>query len=315
MPHRVLVVDDDQAIHSLVKESLSNWFTHCLHAYDGETAVRLATEQKPDAVLLDMNMPGLNGWEVCRQIRSNPASQNIPIIFLTSRSDAADKVKGLEMGAADYVTKPFDSDELRLRVRSALRSRDSLQIAEARAAIDKRSGLYNRGYLERRIDAEAAAASRWGKPLACFMATIDNWENVSSALGPYNRDHFIRIAAEGIVASLRKEDVTCQWDARTFAILAFVTDEPHAVELGARIQQAVVDAGHMCGLISVEPTVTVAVTISRFSSGAQLMTRTEETLLDARERAKGEISFGGELSELRMTGWTVNEAALPLKHG
>ena len=101
MAHRVLVVDDDQAIHALARESLSNWFTHCIAAYDGQTAVRFASEQKPDAILLDMNMPGLNGFEVCRQLKWNTQTQDIPVIFLTSRTDMADKIKGMGMGAVD----------------------------------------------------------------------------------------------------------------------------------------------------------------------------------------------------------------------
>lgn len=308
MAHRVLVVDDDQAIHALAKESLTNWFTHCIGAFDGETAVRTASEQKPDAILLDVNMPGVNGYEVCQQLKWNSQTENIPVIFLTSRGDVADRVKGMGMGAVDYISKPFDPDELRLRVRSALRLHDSLQLAESRMATDKRSGLFNRAYLEHRIEADASAAIRWKKPLACFLAAIEDWEGLSTSLGPFSRDQFVRISAEGIVASLRKEDVTCHWDDQTFAVLGFVTGKSAALELGERIQQAIADAGYMCGLAAVQPTVTIGAALLRFSSGKALLKKTVETLRDARSHAKGSILFGGELSDPRMSGWTPSHA-------
>ena len=302
MANRVLVVDDDQAIQSLTRESLSNWFTHCIAAFDGETGVRYANEQKPDAILLDLNMPGLNGFEVCRQLKWNADTQDIPVIFLSSRSDTADKVEGMGMGAVDYITKPFDPDDLRLRVRSALRSRETVQMAEARMATDKRSGLFNQAYFEHRIECDASAARRWGKPLACFLAAIEDWDELCSTLGNFSRDQFIRISAEGIVESLRKEDVTCHWDDHTFGVLAFVTGKSGAMELGTRIQQAIADAGYMCGLTTVHATVTVAVALSRFAAGSALLKKTAETLRDGRTHAKGTILFGAELSEPRLAG-------------
>jgi two-component system, cell cycle response regulator len=306
MPHRVLVVDDDHAIHALAKESLTSCYTHCLQAFDGETAVRFATEQKPDAILLDMNLPGLTGYEVCQQLKWNSETQDIPVIFLTSRTDITDKVKGMEMGAVDYITKPFDPHELRLRVNSALRSHDSLQMAELRAVTDKRTGLFNQAYLERRIESDAAAAARWDKPLACCLAIIEDWPILSETLGPGNCEHFFRMSAEGIATSLRKEDVACHWDDVGFGVLAFVTDKFHAVELGARIQQAIADAAYMSGLSDGEPVVTVGIAISRYSTGAALLKTTVDTLDDARKNARGQISFGAELMQLRETTWLTN---------
>ncbi len=306
MAHRVLVVDDDQAIHALAKESLSNWFTHCIGAYDGETGVKYASEQKPDAILLDMNMPGLNGYEVCRQLKWNRATQDIPVIFLTSRSDMADKLKGMGMGAVDYITKPFDPDELRVRVRSVLRSHEAVQLAEARMATDKRSGLFNRTYFEHRVETDASTARRWRKPLACFLAAVEDWQGMSAKLGPHSLDQFVRVSAEGIVASLRKEDVTCHWDEQTYAVLGFASDKGSAIELGNRIRLAISDAGYMCGLTTVQPAVTIGVALSKFSGGGALLKKTVETLADARQHVNGSILFGGELSEPRLADWAAS---------
>jgi two-component system, cell cycle response regulator len=303
MPHRVLVVDDDPAIHALAKESLTNWFTQCIGAFDGESGVRMASERKPDAILLDMNMLGLNGYEVCRQLKSNTVTQKIPIIFLTSRTACSDKVLGMEMGAADYITKPFDPDELRVRVRSALRSRDSLRMAETRIVTDQLTGLLNSAYLQRRIEADVSAARRSGKALACVLAAVEQWDQPFDSLGEAGRDEFIRTAADGIVASLRKEDVTCRWDDRTFAVLAFISDRPKAMELGRRIQRAIVDAGYMCGPTSMQAVVSVGISLARFSSGAPLLKEAENALQDARINAQGKIKFG---AELRVADWTTS---------
>ena len=115
---RVLVADDEPRYVRAIKVNLEASGYQVVTASDGETAVELAASQAPDLVILDIRMPGLDGYEACRRIRLFSA---VPIIMLTALAEAADKVKGLDVGADDYVTKPFSADELMARVRAALR--------------------------------------------------------------------------------------------------------------------------------------------------------------------------------------------------
>jgi DNA-binding response OmpR family regulator len=121
---RVLVVEDEQDIAILVKHTLErNGVAHVDLAASGDVAIRTATEEPPDLVILDLNLPIVSGDEVCRILRSRPRTAAIPIIMLTARTSESERVAGLDMGADDYVTKPFSLRELSARVRAVLRRR------------------------------------------------------------------------------------------------------------------------------------------------------------------------------------------------
>jgi len=125
--HTILVVDDEARIVKLVRDYLERAGFAVLSARDGETAVLLARREQPDLIILDLMLPGVDGLDVCRRLRQESA---VPIIMLTARVEEADRIVGLELGADDYVTKPFSPRELVARVRAALR-RASGQIGPA----------------------------------------------------------------------------------------------------------------------------------------------------------------------------------------
>lgn len=117
----ILIVEDDLDLAEMLNAYFRVQGYDILTAAWGEDAVRLTNEKSPDIVLLDIRLPDIDGYEVCRRIRTQRRTESIPIIFLTERRDRIDKLQGLELGVVDYITKPFDIQELRLRVRNALR--------------------------------------------------------------------------------------------------------------------------------------------------------------------------------------------------
>lgn len=119
MQRTVLIVDDEKAIVDILKFNLEKEQLLTLHAYNGSDALNLARERNPDLILLDVMLPGIDGFEVCRALRSE--GNNIPIIMLTAREDENDKVFGLDLGADDYITKPFSMKELMARVKANIR--------------------------------------------------------------------------------------------------------------------------------------------------------------------------------------------------
>lgn len=112
----ILVVDDSPVITEMVKDAFEDEGYRVETAGDGVEALRKALDSHPDLIIADISMPGMDGWELCSQIRSNPFTSFIPFIFLTSRTEAPDRIRGIQMGADDYLTKPFDMDELIARV-------------------------------------------------------------------------------------------------------------------------------------------------------------------------------------------------------
>lgn len=139
---KILVVDDEKKIVEIVKAYLEREGYEVSLAYDGKAALEVAKQQSPDLVILDLMLPQISGWDVCRSLRAN---SNIPIIMLTARDDVTDKIIGLELGADDYVTKPFDPKELISRVKAVLRrsvnvpaSQPVLKVADIAINLEKR---------------------------------------------------------------------------------------------------------------------------------------------------------------------------------
>ncbi|MEM9951258.1 MAG: response regulator transcription factor [Chloroflexota bacterium] len=118
MPEKILIIDDEEATVHLIAMLLEKRGFETIKAYRAEEGLRKAYRHQPDLVLLDIMMPDMDGWEICKRLRE---MSDVPIVFLTARSDVKDVVHGLEMGADDYITKPYDNDELVARVRAHLR--------------------------------------------------------------------------------------------------------------------------------------------------------------------------------------------------
>ena len=121
MATRVLIVEDEEALATLLEYNLGQEKFDVTLAADGEEGILKIEENPPDVVILDWMLPKVSGIEICRRIRSRPETRNIPIIMLTARSEEADRIRGLETGADDYLTKPFSTNELIARVRAVLR--------------------------------------------------------------------------------------------------------------------------------------------------------------------------------------------------
>ncbi len=144
---KILVVDDEKQIVDIVKAYLEREGYRVIVAYDGKAAIDFARRDRPDLIVLDLMLPEISGWDVCRTLRNN---SGVPIIMLTARDETTDKIVGLELGADDYVTKPFDPKELVSRVRAVLRryegrmkSKSIINLADLSIDVEKR--LVHRG--------------------------------------------------------------------------------------------------------------------------------------------------------------------------
>lgn len=118
--HKVLIIDDDETLLQLVEGVLGECDFETVLAEDGETGLEKAQEEKPNAILLDQNMPGINGNEVLQKLKQNPETKNIPILMLTGDNNISDVAKSLELGAQDYIVKPFNNENLITRVKNVL---------------------------------------------------------------------------------------------------------------------------------------------------------------------------------------------------
>ncbi|NLD06234.1 MAG: response regulator transcription factor [Synergistaceae bacterium] len=129
MVEKILIADDEENLVEFIGRALRKHGYKVISAYDGDNALFLMGEELPDLVILDLMMPLMDGWEVCRRAKSDPATRDIPVIMLTARSSTDDAVQGLDLGADDYMRKPFSLDELLARVRVLLRRKKDEEIS------------------------------------------------------------------------------------------------------------------------------------------------------------------------------------------
>ncbi len=238
-PTRVLVIDDTVSIHKLIVARLRPEGLEVTAELDGEAGLERAIADAPDLILLDIGLPKVDGFEVCRQLKEHRATRNIPIIFLTGEADTESKVRGLDLGAVDYVTKPFDEIELRARVRAALRTKRLQDMLEQQSFLDGLTGLWNRAYLDRRLEAELNVADRYGRPLSVVMADVDNFKPINDTHGHLFGDVVLQGIAESLSSSARRSDIVARYGGEEFGILLTDTNLKAAEFVSERLRASI----------------------------------------------------------------------------
>jgi diguanylate cyclase (GGDEF)-like protein len=238
-PNRVLVIDDSEPIHKLIVARLRPEGLEVTGEMDGERGIQRAIVEMPDLILLDVGLPDMDGFEVCRQLKEHPSTRDIPIIFLTGTTSTDSKVRGLDLGAVDYVTKPFDQVELRARVRAALRTKRLQDILEQQSFLDGLTGLWNRAYLDRRIESELNVARRYGRPLGLVLADIDNFKSLNDTHGHLFGDVVLQGVAEALRAHARRSDIVARYGGEEFAVLLTDTTLKAAVYVAERLRASI----------------------------------------------------------------------------
>ena len=239
MADKILIIDDSPEIHTLVKVRLGQENVVIHSAHDGVSGLAAARDWQPDLILLDVDMPGRDGFVVCAELKADAATMEVPIIFLTAYTSLEDKIRGLDLGATDYITKPFDAAELRARVRASLRTRRLVGLLSKKAMIDGLTGLWNRTYLDAQLNREHSAARRSGQPLSCVMADVDRFKLLNDTCGHGFGDEVLRIIAGIFNAHCRAEDVVCRYGGEEFTILLTNTTVEAAAILAERLRLAI----------------------------------------------------------------------------
>ena len=236
---KVLIIDDSPDAMAIAKARLAKEGLDIVAADGGRSGLDAARREKPDLVLLDLDMPDLSGFEVCRTLKADPDLCMIPVIFLSASGGPEDKVKGLDLGAVDYVTKPFDAFELRARVRAALRAKRFQDLLIEYAHIDPLTGLPNRRALMQRLAEEWERIRRHGGSLAFIMADIDHFKRVNDTHGHGVGDRVLQEVARAIAQECRAVDVPARHGGEEFAVLLPEETESAAVVLAERCRRRI----------------------------------------------------------------------------
>jgi two-component system, cell cycle response regulator len=242
---RILVADDSMVIRSVLRKQLQEQGHIVVEAVDGEDSLRVCREHPPDVILLDVEMPKIDGHGVLAELRAHDATAHIPVVFLTARTTTDDVVEGLRLGAHDYLRKPFEPAELLARVSAALRVKrlqDELRVRnielEAASRTDALTGLPNRRHLQDQLAASASAAARHGHAMAVLMVDVDHFKRVNDRLGHAGGDDVLRRVALCLANACRAEDVAGRWGGEEFLVVSPSTDAEGAAALGERIRSS-----------------------------------------------------------------------------
>lgn len=290
---RVLVVDDSFDIHRLLTARLKSEGVEVLSAYDGDSALRAISSTRPDLVLLDVDLGATSGFDICRHLKSQESTLDIPIIFLTAATDINAKVRGFELGAVDYVTKPFEPTELRARVRAALRTKTLLDLLASRAMVDGLTTLWNRRYFDERLAAELAASGRHGRPVGLVMLDLDHFKRLNDTRGHPFGDRVLQAVGATLSGAVRPSDVACRYGGEEFAIVLPETALSEAAVVAERVRARLNDLRFHERNEILQITASFGVASSAgdggVSSGPLLVDRADRALYLAKQRGRDRV--------------------------
>lgn len=233
----VLLIDDSQFVHRLLDARLRSESISLIGAFDGMKGLVRAVADRPELILLDLDMPVMDGFETLRALKEDPRTKDIPVIVLSGTQSSHDKVAAFDLGAVDFVSKPFELTELRARVRSSLKMFALMQMLAQKAQIDGLSGLYNRSYFDDRFQEEYDRAIRHGNPLSMAMIDLDKFKQINDTYGHPAGDRVIAGVAKVILHECRSVDIACRYGGEEFVLIMPETSPEQAFLLCDRIRQ------------------------------------------------------------------------------
>jgi diguanylate cyclase (GGDEF)-like protein len=212
---KILIVDDNVKTRKMLRRHLTKGGYKVSEAENGKVALEKIRDELPEVVLLDVMMPDMTGFEVCQQLHKTPQYELIYIIMLTALTDSEYKIEGLDNGADDYVTKPFDISELFARIRVGERT----TIKKREATIDGLTKVYNRNYFDMYLAQEVSRSKRYKRELSLIITDIDHFKQVNDTYGHLTGDTVLQEFTQIIMQQCRKSDLIARFGGEEFIIL------------------------------------------------------------------------------------------------
>ena len=239
-PMQKVLLVDDQLLNLAFACAVLEDMCIALQASCGEDALQLALSERPDLILLDVRMPNMDGFEVCRQLKLNPSTAHIAVIFLTALDEQADEELGLNLGAIDYISKPFKPAILRARVRNHLLTQRQRQQLEQHAQMDGLTGIYNRRKFDTSLEFEWQRMQVLQQPLSVLLIDVDFFKSFNDHFGHLAGDQALQKIANAIKCEMqRKGDTASRYGGEEFVCILPQTDRQGATQIAERIRRAV----------------------------------------------------------------------------
>ncbi len=234
---RILAVDDSELMHRLLRSRLQLEQVEIHTALNGEDGLRMAETLQPEVILLDIDLEGMDGFEVLQRLKENPKTRDIAVIFISASCETMERVRCLDLGAVDFIPKPFEIAELKARVRSALRVQQLLRMLSQRAQLDGLTALWNRAYFDQRLAAEFSESVRHDRPMSLVMCDIDHFKGVNDRFGHPFGDEVLALFST-ILSGGRVSDIPCRYGGEEFGVILPATAITEAAEVAERFRRA-----------------------------------------------------------------------------
>lgn len=290
---RILLIDDSEDIHHLVRARLKGLGVEVLDANEGTRGLEMVREIEPDLILLDVNMPDISGFDLCKQLKDDAQTHDIPVIFLTGENETVNKVKGFDLGAVDYVTKPFDPAELRARVRAALKTKELVDALATQAQIDGLTQLHNRRYFDRRLSAAITEGRRYKRAIGLLLIDVDHFKSINDAFGHPKGDLVLRRLAELLRVGCRESDVACRYGGEEFTLILPESTSDQTYQSGLRLLETVRQCSDFVSIIGRPVTVSIGAATAMPDdqvTPAALVAQADKALYSAKESGRDRVA-------------------------
>jgi two-component system, cell cycle response regulator len=286
---RVLIIENSSTDRQLLRTWLTSEMIETYEACDIITGLSGCQRYQPNLVLLQLRLLTWDGYEVIRRLKDDPKTRSVPVIFLAASALTAEKAKGIDMGAVDFVSKPFDSVELLARVNSALRTKALLDLLEQRAHLDGLTELGNRFALQNELPLQLAGCREKGRPLSLLIADIDHFKRVNDQYGHAAGDEVLRRLAMLLRRSVRPVDFVARYGGEEFVAVCPDCDLVAATAIGERLRETLAEQKILFRNSLIQMTASVGV--AHVDAGSPSFDATE--LLDRADQALYRAKAGG----------------------
>jgi diguanylate cyclase (GGDEF)-like protein len=286
----ILIVDDTVENLDILTELLSEYDT--IDVLSGLEALEVAKSEKVDLILLDIMMPNMDGYEVCKRLKSNHKTKDIPIIFITAKSDEESIEMAYEVGGADYVTKPFLPKEIKARIKKELKIQDMMNELKLMASTDPMTKLYNRRYFSNISTHTLDLAKREKLDLSIIMFDIDNFKKINDTYGHKAGDEVIIALANKLIETKRKSDISCRFGGEEFVALLPNTSIEGAKTLANKIREVIENYEVISEDKKIKFTISLGVSkvdVENENSIEEALKRADDALYEAKNSGKNRV--------------------------
>ncbi|MCL2006769.1 MAG: diguanylate cyclase [Treponema sp.] len=292
--HSILIVDDQSSNIEALKQILRSEYT-VYTASSGKNAIELAEKLLPDLILLDIVMPVMDGYTVIAELKNSNTTKHIPVIFLTGLNSDDEEEKGLHLGAADYITKPFSLATVRLRVRNQIQMLIQLRTIERLSIVDQLTDMPNRRGFEKQLNSEWARAIRDKTIMSILFVDVDKFKNYNDSFGHRQGDIALQTLARVFKDTLKRPgDYSARWGGEEFIALLPNTDVNGSLEVAEHLRKNVEDVQVPCTEENALK-ITISVGVNTMIEGKsnsieEFISNADAALYNAKENGRNRVS-------------------------